>query len=113
SSWPTPCAGAGAPPPPGGGPAAVGRCGPPHDTTVLDHLSSQRRPLKDQLGLQRQLISQVNQGPVPFGELVERTSLPVVARAHATHLLWHRRLAVDLGRPLGDGSLVWLGQRRL
>ncbi|MCH0561480.1 MULTISPECIES: TnsA-like heteromeric transposase endonuclease subunit [unclassified Streptomyces] len=86
-------------------------CWRQHVTTVLDHLSSQRRPLKDQLGLQRQLISQVSQGPVPFGELVEHTSLPVVARAHATHLLWHRRLAVDLGRPLGDGSLVWLGQR--
>ncbi|MFL4909482.1 hypothetical protein ACJ6WF_41455 [Streptomyces sp. MMS24-I2-30] len=42
---------------------------------------------------------------------MDRTSLPVVARAHATHLLWHRRLAVDLGRPLGDSSLVWLGQR--
>ncbi|MYV37724.1 hypothetical protein GT030_02305 [Streptomyces sp. SID1328] len=33
----------------------------------------------------------------------------VVARAHATHLLWHRRLATDLGSPLNDGSLVWLG----
>ncbi|MFF3159148.1 TnsA-like heteromeric transposase endonuclease subunit [Streptomyces sp. NPDC057910] len=82
-----------------------------HVYSVLDHLSSQRRPLQDQLSLQPQLISQVNQGPVPFGELVEHTSLPVVARAHATHLLWQRRLAVDLARPLGDGSLVWLGQR--
>ncbi|MCB5906025.1 TnsA-like heteromeric transposase endonuclease subunit [Streptomyces sp. SF28] len=82
-----------------------------HVHSVLDHLSSQRRPLKDQLGLQRQLIGQVNQGPLPFGELVDRTILPAVARAHATHLLWHRRLAVGLGRPLGDGSLVWLGQR--
>lgn len=34
------------------------------------------------------------------------SSLPAVARAHALHLLWHRRLGVDLSRPLGDHSLV-------
>jgi len=39
---------------------------------------------------------------VALGDLVADTRLPAVARAHAAHLLWHRRLAVDLGRPLGD-----------
>lgn len=81
-----------------------------HVHVVLDHLSSQRRPLQDQLGLQPQLIEPLRSGPVPFGELVERTSLPAVARAHATHLLWHRGLGVDLGVPLGDRSPVWLAQ---
>ncbi|MCX4755102.1 TnsA-like heteromeric transposase endonuclease subunit [Kitasatospora purpeofusca] len=77
--------------------------------SVLDHLSSQRRPLTDRLGLEPQLHAAVRGGPRPFGEVVESTSLPVVARAHAAHLLWHRRLGVDLGSPLGDGSLLWPG----
>jgi hypothetical protein len=34
--------------------------------------------------------------------------LPAVARAHALHLLWRRRLGTDLSRPLGDASPVWL-----
>ncbi|MEU1596882.1 TnsA-like heteromeric transposase endonuclease subunit [Streptomyces sp. NPDC005708] len=88
----------------------------PHVITVLDHLSSQRRKLTDQLGLQGQLLTAVDRGPLPFGDLVEGTRLPAVARAHATHLLWHRRLGVDLGSPLGDRSMVWLaaqpGRRR-
>ncbi|MEU8542931.1 TnsA-like heteromeric transposase endonuclease subunit [Streptomyces sp. NPDC048717] len=78
-----------------------------HVWSVLEHLSSQRRPLADRLGLEPQLQAAVRGGPRPFGEVVESTSLPVVARAHATHLLWHRRLGVDLGSPLGDGSLLW------
>ncbi|MFF4249039.1 TnsA-like heteromeric transposase endonuclease subunit [Streptomyces sp. NPDC001822] len=81
----------------------------PHVYSVLDHLSSQRRPLKDQLGLQPQLLGAVRDGPVCFGDLVAVTSLPAVARAQATHLLWHRRLALDLARPLGDGSRIWTG----
>lgn len=81
----------------------------PHVYSVLDHLSSQRRPLTDRLGLEPQLRAAVSSGPRPFGEVVGSTSLPVVARAHAVHLLWHRRLAVDLGHALGDDSLVWPG----
>jgi hypothetical protein len=81
----------------------------PHVHSVLDHLSSQRRPLKDRLGLQRQVEAAIGLGPVTFAELAASTSLPVVARAHVTHMLWHRRLAVDLGTPLGDRSLVWPG----
>jgi hypothetical protein len=79
----------------------------PHVLSVLDALSAQRRPLEDQLGLQARMLEATARGSVTFGELVAATSLPVVARAHALHLLWHRRLGVDLSRPLGDRSLVW------
>ncbi|WP_035955457.1 TnsA-like heteromeric transposase endonuclease subunit [Kitasatospora sp. NRRL B-11411] len=76
-----------------------------HVLSGLDHLSSQRRPLPDRLGLEGELLAAAM--PRRFGELVAATRLPAVARVHATHLLWHRRLGVDLGRPLGDASLVW------
>jgi hypothetical protein len=79
----------------------------PHVLGVLDALSAQRRGLQDPLGLQRQLVEAASAGPREFGDLVAATSLPVVARAHALHLLWHRRLGVDLSQPLGDHSLVW------
>ena len=74
---------------------------------VLDALSAQRRALDDRLGLQGELLAAVAAGPQPFGELVAATSLPVVARAHALHLLWHRRLSVDLAQPLTDRSVVF------
>jgi hypothetical protein len=80
----------------------------PHVLAALDALSSQRRALDDRLGVQGELVEAVRAGPRRFGELVAATSLPVVARAHALHLLWHRRLGVDLARPLTDGSPVWL-----
>ncbi|MGK5543311.1 TnsA-like heteromeric transposase endonuclease subunit [Streptomyces sp. URMC 127] len=83
----------------------------PHVQSTLDQLSAQRRPLEDPLALQGQLEVAVDRCPgIVFGDLVDGTSLPAVARAHALHLLWHRRLAVDLGRPLGDGSPVWEGR---
>jgi hypothetical protein len=85
-----------------------------HVAVTLDTLSSQRRALTDPLGLQGQLLRQARCGPSTFGDLVAATSLPAVARAHALHLLWHRRLGVDLGRPLTDRSSVWAaagGQR--
>lgn len=84
----------------------------PHVQTVLDHLSSQRRPLEDRLGLEAELVEAVGRGPIRFGDLVAATRLPVIARAHATHLIWHRRLGIDLGQPLGDGSSVWLAPGR-
>jgi hypothetical protein len=75
--------------------------------TVVDDLSAQRRPLTDPFGLQGALVRAVSGGPRAFGELVEATGLPAVARAHARHLLWHRRLGVDLSVPLRDSSPVW------
>ena len=74
----------------------------------LDALSAQRRPLDDRLGLQDGLLRAVSPGPVAFGDLVTAVPLPAVARAHALHLLWHRRLGTDLSRPLGEASPVWL-----
>ncbi|MFF4602359.1 TnsA-like heteromeric transposase endonuclease subunit [Streptomyces sp. NPDC001339] len=78
-----------------------------HVWSVLDALSAQRRHLDDPLRLQQEVLGGAAAAPVTFGELVRRTSLPAVARAHALHLLWHRRLGVDLGRPLDDDSMVW------
>lgn len=79
----------------------------PNVLTVLDALSAQRRPLRDPLGLREQLEAAVQDGPVPFGRLVELTTVPAVARAHLLHLLWHRSLGVELGRPLADTSQIW------
>jgi hypothetical protein len=70
-------------------------------------LSARRRPMGDRLGLQRELLGLAGERPRRLGELVDATSLPAVARAHALHLLWHRRLAVDLARPLGDGAWIY------
>jgi len=80
----------------------------PHVRTGIDALSAQRRDLQDILGLQERLLDAVSAGPVAFGDLVAETPLPAVARAHALHLLWRRRLGTDLSRPLGDASPVWL-----
>ena len=79
----------------------------PHVLAGLDALSAQRRALEDQMGLQDRLVEVASEGPATFGDLVAATPLPAVARAHALHLLWRRRLGVDLSRPLGDQSLVW------
>lgn len=77
-----------------------------HAAGTLDVLSSQRRPLEDVLGVQAQLLRAAGEGARPFGELVAATRLPAVARAHALHLLWHRRLGVDLAQPLADRAVV-------
>jgi len=74
---------------------------------TLDALSAQRRPLSDPLGIQGQLLDAAAGGPLPFGDLVRRTSYPVIGRAHAIHLLWRRQLGTDLARPLGDESVIW------
>jgi hypothetical protein len=89
----------------------------PHVLATLDALSAQRRELDDRLGLQAELIAAVKAGATKsgscsFGALVTATSLPVVARAHALHLLWHRRLGIDLAQPLTDQSPVWLAPPR-
>jgi hypothetical protein len=80
----------------------------PNVLTGIDALSAQRRVLQDRLGLQDRLLDAVSAGSAAFGDLVAATPLPAVARAHALHLLWRRRLGTDLSRPVGDTSLVWL-----
>jgi len=82
----------------------------PVAAAIVDTLSSQRRELTDRLGLETQLLTRARSGSCPFGELVAATSLPAVARAHALHLLWHRRLGVDLAQSLTDRSLVWAAE---
>lgn len=77
---------------------------------VIDALSARRREMDDPLGLEGQLLAAVESGPVTFGELVEATVLPAVARAHAIHLLWHRKLDMDLSVPLTDSTPI--GQAR-
>lgn len=78
--------------------------------TSLDALSARRRPMSDRLGLRGELLELLEllrERPRRFGELAEATSLPAVARAHAVHLLWHRRLAMDLAQPLDDASWIY------
>jgi hypothetical protein len=82
----------------------------PNVRAGVDALSAQRRDLQDRLGLQERLLDAVSAGSAAFGDLVAATPLPAVARAHALHLLWHRRLGTDLSRPLGDASPVWLAR---
>jgi len=81
-----------------------------HVQATLDTVSTQRRPLTDLLGLQGMLLTIVRAGPVPFGELVEQTAVPAMARAQALHLLWTRRLGVGLAEPLTDQSMVHAGR---
>jgi hypothetical protein len=79
--------------------------------TGLDALSARRRPMTDRLGLQAQLLDAIGQQPQLFGDLVEQTAVPAVARTHAVHLLWHRRLAMDLAQPFGDASWIYSAGR--
>lgn len=72
---------------------------------ALDAISSQRRPLRDPLGLQPGLVAAAS-GGLTFGELAASSPYEPVARAQLLHLLWHRRLGVNLSQPLGDGSAV-------
>jgi len=78
----------------------------PNVQVTLDTLSSRRRPMADPLGLGQVLLDVAAIGPVPFGELVERTAVPAIARAHALHLIWTRQLGIELTAPLGDNTLI-------
>lgn len=78
-----------------------------HAVPAVDAISSQRRPLRDPLGLQPGLLAAAA-GGLTFGELAVSGPYEPVTRAQLLHLLWHRRLGVDLSRPLGDGSAVRL-----
>jgi len=84
----------------------------PYVMTTLDTLSAQRRPLSDPLGLAGELLAAAAAGPVRFADLAAATRYPVIARAFAIHLIWHRALAIDLAGPFGDGTLVWRGGTR-
>ena len=81
-----------------------------HVQATLDTISAQRRPLTDPLGLQGVLLAAARTASMPFGELVEQTAVPAMARAQALHLLWTRRLGVDLAEPLTDQSMVHAGR---
>jgi hypothetical protein len=85
----------------------------PHVWTTLDALSAQRRSAADPLGLGPVMLAEARRGPVPFGELVERTPVPAAARAQLLHLLWTRQLGVDLATPLADRTVVHSAGARL
>ncbi|MFJ6141853.1 TnsA-like heteromeric transposase endonuclease subunit [Kitasatospora sp. NPDC092286] len=76
-----------------------------HICSALDAFSSQRRPLSDPLGLRPALLESARQG-LTFGELAASAAYEPLARAQLLHLLWHRRLGVDLAEPLADRSVV-------
>jgi hypothetical protein len=76
-----------------------------HVMSVLDAISSQRRPLSDPLMLRPGLLAAAG-GGLSFGELAAGSGCEPVARAQLLHLIWHRRLGVDLAEPLEDRSVV-------
>ena len=78
-----------------------------HAFPALDVMSSQRRPLRDPLGLQPGLLAAAA-GGLTFGELAAGSRCEPVARAQLLRLLWCRRLGADMSRPLGDSSAVRL-----
>ncbi|WP_262505200.1 hypothetical protein [Streptomyces sp. TRM68367] len=82
----------------------------PHVWSVLDHLSSRRRPARDLLGMRDQLLTTIGgqQGRVmTFSEPADATSVPSAGQANIVRLLWQHELGVDLGSPLRDSSLIW------
>jgi hypothetical protein len=78
-----------------------------HVVATLEAMAAQRRPLADPLGVQEELLAVAAAGRCRFAELVAACRLPALGRAHALHLLWRRRLGVDLAVPLTDASSVW------
>ncbi|MCJ1676261.1 TnsA-like heteromeric transposase endonuclease subunit [Streptomyces sp. APSN-46.1] len=84
----------------------------PHVMVTLDWFSSQRRPKRDPLGVEPGLLAQVDLGTRTFGELAASSDYEPVARAQLLHLLWHRRLGLNLHEPLGDGCVIASGEVR-
>jgi hypothetical protein len=76
--------------------------------STVDALSAQRRQTRDTFGLVPEIEAALAGGPLPFGDMAERTRVPAVARAVAIGLLWRRALTVDLSEPLGDRTYVAL-----
>jgi len=64
-------------------------------------------PLSDPLVLRPALLDAAAGGRT-FGELAAASRCPPVARAQLLHLLWHRKLGIDMSRPLADSSAVRL-----
>jgi hypothetical protein len=77
----------------------------PFVVATVDTLSAQRRPLQDRLGFAENLLVKA-QVQVSFGELTAATTAPALARAILLHLLWHRRLGMDLSQPLTDRTSI-------
>ena len=84
----------------------------PQVLPALEAMRAESRPMTHLLGIEGQVLGLLEHGGMTFGELVGATSLPVVARAHALHLLWHRRIGIDLSSPLLDRSFVALAGER-
>jgi hypothetical protein len=83
-----------------------------HVPASLDALSSQRRPLKDPLGLRPGLLAAARQQGARFGEAVAASGCEPVARAQLLHLIWHRQIGIDLAEPLADRSRLVAGAPR-
>ncbi|WP_223775403.1 TnsA-like heteromeric transposase endonuclease subunit [Streptomyces sp. 135] len=79
----------------------------PQVRSTIGAMYGRRRPTRDMLGVQAGLLAHAAEG-VTFGELAAAQAYWPVARAHLLHLLWHRRLGIDLSHPLTDGSRVVL-----
>jgi hypothetical protein len=80
--------------------------------TGLDALSAQRRALPDPFGIVAAVLERAAAGGCRFGDLAGSGPDQGVRRAHVLHLLWSRRLGVDLAVPLGDASPVWIAGGR-
>jgi hypothetical protein len=52
------------------------------------------------------LLVAAKERPRSFGELAKLTVALAVVRAYLLHLLWHRRLGLDLSKPLVDATCV-------
>ncbi|MFI6689255.1 TnsA-like heteromeric transposase endonuclease subunit [Streptomyces sp. NPDC050485] len=79
----------------------------PHVRSTLGVLYARRRPVRDVLGVLPGLLADAEER-LTFGELTMKQPYWPVARSLVLHLLWHRRLGVDLSQPLTDRSLVLL-----
>jgi hypothetical protein len=78
----------------------------PHVGPTVGEFSAQRRPLTDRFGMTETLLGAVADGPRVFGELAADTVAPVIARAYLLHLLWYRRVGMDLAAPLTDRTPI-------
>jgi hypothetical protein len=77
-----------------------------HVPAAVDAFSSQRRELTDPLGLRPVVLDLARSGQASFGEVAAASGCEPVARAQLLHLLWNRRLGVDLSEPLADRSIL-------